>query len=702
MDLGLPLIVATTAGLTVCFTILILICLKIKSTKKNPELLGIVGTVKPLGETDDNQQTQQPNSFVSKASPRLRPVSTISDVIHDITDNGINCRTPSRAGERKLPDIPHDLNGSRHGDSELYATLGSALAEGGSDSEEAETEPTETNHPYAKVKKKRKNDHPYATLQQSNSDNVGNSVGGASAHQAPPPRPPPASEPLVDSRPQPPINNQNQPQYFSGDSQDSSKGYTSISVREPLRHIRGHGHPQPPPLPMNSNYAPVSETSDDMYAAIEDPTYLPTGNQSNSDTYAVINLPEDEDEVALGIDHPYSQVDKSRKRKAISQPPMSQNSKHNNNVDEMYAKVQKNVPNGAAAGSSKEPGYVDKLPLGASAMRTSAEQLLGARPRYAPHHHHHSRHINYSDYEVAHYDPTNKPKKPPAPDPEEGLGGYETVPETRSFLTNDHEGYERVEDYWRNQNDVEAGYELVRENSKRKGFERLTFSNSSTSKKTDPGYETVPPRPPLPRMNYHHPRGGHPAPPGARIDPPYARLENANEEESEEGYETIPASEQRGLNKFDPGYESVPGDKKDSEAGYETVPNRDPGYETVRPQKDPGYATVSEKKPVNHGYENIDNKKDTSNSLTIIESSEDSNLVHLNVRKTHSDPPLLPRGIAPPRTPNLTPILTPRNTASSVVVIEHTTKLAVNNNIGELGTASEVPEAEKVQSHIFV
>ena len=29
----------------------------------------------------------------------------------------------------------------------------------------------------------------------------------------------------------------------------------------------------------NSNYAPVSEASDDMYAAIEDPTYIPTGKK---------------------------------------------------------------------------------------------------------------------------------------------------------------------------------------------------------------------------------------------------------------------------------------------------------------------------------------------------------------------------------------------------------------------------------------
>ena len=35
-----------------------------------------------------------------------------------------------------------------------------------------------------------------------------------------------------------PAQQQQQQQYFSGDSQDSSKGYTSISVREPLSHIQ--------------------------------------------------------------------------------------------------------------------------------------------------------------------------------------------------------------------------------------------------------------------------------------------------------------------------------------------------------------------------------------------------------------------------------------------------------------------------------
>ena len=343
---------------TVTLISLTFFCLKIKSTKKSPELLGTVGTVKPLEDTEATFQSV-------KTSPRLRPVSTISDVIHDTENN----RTPSRAGERKLPDIPRENEGS-----DLYATLGSALAN--SDSEEAETEPIESNHPYAKVKKVR--DHPYATVQADG-------ASAPSASTAPPPPPPPPPE--VELRPQP----QAQPQYFSGDSQDSSKGYTSISVREPLRHIRTT-------MPNNntqSNYAAVSEASDDMYAAIEDPTYIPTGNQSNSDTYAVIQLPEEDE-----IDASYSQVDKSRKR---NKAPATPANKATESVNDMYAKVHKNR------------GEVDNLPMGASAMRTSKEHLLGARSRH---------HINYSDYEVAHYDPSTSAAKKDLNEV-----GYETVPE---------------------------------------------------------------------------------------------------------------------------------------------------------------------------------------------------------------------------------------------------------------------------------
>ena len=216
----------------------------------------------------------------------------------------------------------------------------------------------ESNHPYAKVKKIR--DHPYATVNKSDGSSA------PSTSTAAPPIPPPPPE--VELRPQP----QAQQQYFSGDSQDSSKGYTSISVREPLRHIRTTMPNQDRSGSMSNqqNYAAVSEASDDMYAAIEDPTYIPTGNQSNSDTYAVIQLPEEIDE----IDASYSQVDKSRKRNKAPPAPAgaaggasakNASSSESNNVNDMYAKVHKNR------------GEVDNLPMGASAMRTSKEHLLG-------------------------------------------------------------------------------------------------------------------------------------------------------------------------------------------------------------------------------------------------------------------------------------------------------------------------------------
>ena len=134
-------------------------------------------------------------------------------------------------------------------------------------------------------------------------------------------------------------------------------------------------------------------------------------------------------------------MDKSRKRKAISHQPTSKPPAApvlNNNVDDMYAKVQKNMSPARRSWNSKktsDPAYetvpdpADNLPIGASAMRTSAEHLLGARPRLPPHH----RHINYSDYEVAHYDPnTSKHANVTTTKNQEDQElGYETVPENR-------------------------------------------------------------------------------------------------------------------------------------------------------------------------------------------------------------------------------------------------------------------------------
>ncbi|XP_029156982.1 uncharacterized protein LOC114929581 isoform X1 [Nylanderia fulva] len=78
-------------------------------------------------------------------------------------------------------------------------------------------------------------------------------------------------------------------QHFSGDSQDS-KGYTSISVREPLANIiaqtKATYRPNQSTRPIiDSHYTTVSDDSDEMYAAIDEQDKVYT---SGSETYAQI------------------------------------------------------------------------------------------------------------------------------------------------------------------------------------------------------------------------------------------------------------------------------------------------------------------------------------------------------------------------------------------------------------------------------
>ncbi|CRK88327.1 CLUMA_CG002106, isoform A [Clunio marinus] len=84
-------------------------------------------------------------------------------------------------------------------------------------------------------------------------------------------------------------------QHFSGDSQDSSKGYTSISVREPLANIIAQTNQQNAQRRrreiQDSHYATVSDDSDEMYAAIEDPNNFGELYTSGSETYAQIQAP---------------------------------------------------------------------------------------------------------------------------------------------------------------------------------------------------------------------------------------------------------------------------------------------------------------------------------------------------------------------------------------------------------------------------
>ncbi|XP_069685461.1 uncharacterized protein [Periplaneta americana] len=125
-------------------------------------------------------------------------------------------------------------------------------------------------------------------------------AGRISANQELPYMTPPIPAPEIDP-PQPQQAN------FSGDSQDS-KGYTSISVREPLANIKAqtrvsNQRSRTQEL-VDSHYATVSDDSDEMYAAIDEPGQVYT---SGSETYAQIQplaVLEPTPEVS-GIDNPH-------------------------------------------------------------------------------------------------------------------------------------------------------------------------------------------------------------------------------------------------------------------------------------------------------------------------------------------------------------------------------------------------------------
>ncbi|CAH0552910.1 unnamed protein product [Brassicogethes aeneus] len=252
----------------------------------------------------------------------------------DTIDAHLRCTITNT--RRSLPDIPSDqnaVNWEPHGDnsSEHYATVGQyhnnakrhTLANG-------DTRPSISQHssmsqaddfsPYERVKydKIHKREHPYAHVQSNSSRSVlreqNQAVSeervnllrvdgqGTSSETAAPSRSrrssaqsaigvdiPAASAVAggIAASPDlpymtPPVTQAN----FSGDSQDSSKGYTSISVREPLANIMA----QTKEMSKNKrdqdpHYATVSDDSDDVYTTIPDPNQIYT---SESETYARI------------------------------------------------------------------------------------------------------------------------------------------------------------------------------------------------------------------------------------------------------------------------------------------------------------------------------------------------------------------------------------------------------------------------------
>ena len=574
---------------------IILLCLKIKS-KSNPDLFGVEGNIK---------KTKNDDAY----SP-----ATASDTLN-VSAEDSNVRTPSY--DRKLPDIPDDIyknSSSKDDNSELYATVdevpvvtngGAALA---SRTDIVSLPSSSTNHQYAKVKKIRREEHPYAKVgesrdQEDNTDTEdyetteklrprsrerlsGRSINGAASwgRRQDPEIPLNSSRQATPLPPEPPTypDGHNQ-QHFSGDSQDSfsAKGYTSISVREPLAHIRG-----PQAGLQEGNYVTLSETSDEMYAAIEDTVYMNPGGKQNT-----VKDEEENDPSNM-----YSKVDKDKKKN-------NRQTKSYDDPGNSYATVSK-------------PSVTKEL--------SKSSDNLGARPKQrSPRP---PEPVDYSEYEVAHTDSRRSQPhlynmaRPYQEDFTARDPNYETLPYAESQLSERDPGYEIVQrrdpDYETVNSDLkdrDPQYETVpphqrtRVNSLDPGYETVPSKDPGyeTVKQPDPGYETV---------NHASARAARTKTEGSSSDynrdPGYESVTPGRSASQEPRYEDVysvvnkkqrsaPAARlpPRKMSELseEEGYETIPADKREYDPGYETIVKNDRAdlvSETA--STDPDYARLKD------------------------------------------------------------------------------------------------------------
>ncbi|XP_024938397.1 uncharacterized protein LOC107265003 isoform X4 [Cephus cinctus] len=279
-----------SVGALFSFVALVAACVcSCRRNENKSEFLGLAGMV-TIAHPDNEGFNRVPTTDASQP------------VTQDTTDGGKR----STGANRSLPDIPKDKSAALEnrieantqdiiyeanetiGDpSELYATVedkGDArkhVREIPSISQQSSLVQDDAVSPYARLKSPNSNNETSLDIQAASAI-----TGGVQANQDLPYMTPPILMPL----PHPPQSQHESPQqHFSGDSQDS-KGYTSISVREPLANIiaqtkAAQQQRQSSRTLTDPHYATVSDDSDEMYAAIDEQDKVYT---SGSETYAQI------------------------------------------------------------------------------------------------------------------------------------------------------------------------------------------------------------------------------------------------------------------------------------------------------------------------------------------------------------------------------------------------------------------------------
>uniref|UniRef100_A0A182IY44 Uncharacterized protein n=1 Tax=Anopheles atroparvus TaxID=41427 RepID=A0A182IY44_ANOAO len=284
------------------------LCCRRKQEIKN-DLLGLEGMVKLTNPEDALGNTGLAGSM-SNPSPANGALGTASSVASDFrpaSAGGMigpeiesSSKRTSNAPHRSLPDIPI-AEPAGDNNSELYATVtqaGNSAGVGGSsdggpsglssrakprDGDEEDDEDEDDDELMSPISR-RESTQNLEHRETSTVDIPAASAiaGRVSASQDLPYMTPPIVQPSA--------------QHFSGDSQDSSKGYTSISVREPLANLLPQNLPNQATAKRrqilgDSHYATVSDDSDEMYAAIDDPNNQADLYTSGSETYAQIQPP---------------------------------------------------------------------------------------------------------------------------------------------------------------------------------------------------------------------------------------------------------------------------------------------------------------------------------------------------------------------------------------------------------------------------
>jgi hypothetical protein len=434
----------------------------------------------------------------------------------------------------------------------------------------------------------------------------------------------------------PPVTQPN----FSGDSQDSSKGYTSISVREPLANIMAQTKEMNKKRELDQHYSTVSDDSDDVYTTIPDPN-----NQiytSESETYARIPAHPItiEAEVNPTPSRCLAENDELYDEPAPQPPPPSVNSLKQV-AGHSHSRQASSSSSIANVGSPKPEKRQANSPLPPPPPCSSFD--FGQTPR------------NLDDL----YAKVHKTKKKEDSDgektPEKGKKNGDNASrksvsscsssEDKKFAPAEQRHKEHNYETLRksNRDCSDPGYERIRHEEP--GYASINGPESITS--SDPGYEVLKQRP------------------SSEIDPNYEELQHRSSNASEcagyskikynntltDGYSVVNkqnksdeksrtsssyGSNSQDLSLDEPNYESMPSESlssdhnyaalkstgSESDPNYESVNQSDPNYESVRDLEEPPYERLHDgdsgsdvqgyEKVRGRGYENIDTSESSN------------------------------------------------------------------------------------------